>query len=347
MLKAGHPNLTAVLALTALADLLLLRLASHVFLPGHAGRVATFFLSDVGFFMSHLGGILGVVLVAVVLLRALHSDTIFPRSMRITVTTIGLFFVLLAGAGVLALPVPDRYVAYLRISHAFLAAFVAVGLWHRACPTRLKVLVTLFAAPFALQAATMFCERMGWSSRLAIQGSRLAQGLTFSALLLSPLLVPPLPRRGLRAAAMLAGGLLGFGLLVLTMIRYFGLVQVIALYGLRFELPPPGDTLGKAYAAMVAAAYVGVTVAALAGVASSAAGRLIGYGLILLAATGHQAVTTNHTLFSLCGLCCLALGALRLEIRDPIDRAITLPTPDVSAHEIPPARPGDNSSALN
>jgi len=316
------PNLTAVLALAALADLVLFRLASHVFLSSHAGRAVAFVTSDIGFFMSNLGNVLGVVLVAVVLVRALRGDTIFPRSMRITVSTIGLFFVVLASADVMALPVPDRFAAYLRISHAFLVAFVTAGLWHRHCPARMKMVVTLFAVPIILQAATMFCERMGWSPRLVAQGGRLAQAIAFSGFLLSPLLVRSRPRRGRQVAAMLAGGLIGFTLLALVMARYFGLMQVLALYGLRFELPPSGDALGKAYAAMVAAAYVSVTVSTLASLAGDATSRLIGYALVLLTTSGHQVVATNHTLFSLCGLCALAIGAASQERGERVRTAI-------------------------
>jgi hypothetical protein len=165
-------------------------------------------LSDLGLFMSNLGGVLGVVLIAVVLLRALRGNTIFPRSMRITVSTVGLFFVFLASAGVLALPVPDRFVSYLRISHAFLAGFLAAGLWHRDCPVRLKLAVTFFATPIVLQTATMFFERMGWSPFLVFQGGRLAEASAFFALLLSPALIPPRPRRGFQVAAMLGAGLI-------------------------------------------------------------------------------------------------------------------------------------------
>jgi hypothetical protein len=302
------PNLTAVLAVAALADLLLLRLASHVFLPSQPAWGVARVLSDLGRFMSNLGGVLGVVLIAVVLLRALRGNTIFPPSMRITVSTVGLFFVFLASAGVLALPVPDRFVSYLRISHAFLAGFLAAGLWRRQCPVRLKLAVTFFAAPIVLQAATMFFERMGWSPFLVFQGARSAEASTFFALLLSPALIPPRPRRGFQVASMLGAGLISLGLLSLAMVRYFGLAQVVALYGLRFDLPVAAGVVGKAYAAMVVAAYVSVTVAGAACLTGDAASRLIAYGLLLLATTGHQFATPNHALFSLCGLCALALG---------------------------------------
>ncbi|MGC9982986.1 MAG: hypothetical protein ABSF35_05055 [Polyangia bacterium] len=324
------PNLTAVLALAALADLLLYRLASHVFLPSHPAWGVARILSDLGLFMSNLGSVLGVVLVAVVLLRALRGDSIFPRSMRITVSTIGLFFVMLATAGVLALPVPDRFVAYLRISHAFLAGFVAAGLWHKRCPLRLKLAVTLFAAPIVLQAATMFCERMGWSPFLVGHGSRMAEASTFFALLLSPVLVSPRPRGGLQVAAMLGAGLISLALLSLAMMRYFGLAQVAALYGLHFDLPAAAGVAG-----MVVAAYVAATAAAAACLTGDGASRLLGYGLVLLAMTGHQIVATNQTVFSLCGLCALALGAVRLGAAATVVAARSSASPDDAlSHQI-------------
>lgn len=322
------PNLTAVLAVAALADLLLYRLVSHVFLPSQPAWGLARVLSDLGLFMSNLGGVLGVVLVAVVLLRALRGDTIFPRSMRITVSTIGLFFVMLSTAGVLALPVPDRFVAYLRISHAFLAGFVAAGLWHRRCPVRLKLAVTLFATPIVLQTATLFCERMGWSPFLVGQGARLAQASAFFGLLLSSVLISPRPRGGFQVAATIGVGLISFALLSLAMVRYFGLAQVVALYGLRFDLPVAAGVVGKVYAAMVVAAYVSATVAATACLTGDAAARLLGYGLLLLATTGHQIVATNQTLFSLCGLCALALGAVRLGSAAAAATAIHPAAPD-------------------
>jgi hypothetical protein len=329
------PNLTAVLALAALADLLLYRLVSHVFLPSQPAWGVARVLSGLGLFMSNLGGVLGVVLVAVVLLRALRGDTIFPRSMRITVSTIGLFFVILASAGVLALPVPDRFVAYLRISHAFLAGFVAAGLWHKRCPARLKLAVTLFAAPIVLQTATMFCERMGWSPFLVEQGGRMAQASAFSGLLLSSVLIPPRPNRGFQVASMLAAGLISFALLSLVMVRYFGLAQVVALYGLHFDLPVAAGVVGKAYAVMVVAAYVSVTVAAAACLTGDASSRLLGYGLLLLAATGHQVAGTHQILFALCGLCALALGSVHLG-RAAVTAAIRpAPPDDTLSHQAP------------
>ena len=332
------PNLTAVLAFAALADLLLFRLAAHVFLPSQAGGAATRVLSDLGLFMSNLAGVLGVVLVAVVLVRAMAGDSIFPRSMRITVSTIGLCFVVLAAAGVLTLHTPDRFVAYLRISHAFLAGFVAAGLWHRPCAVRMKLVVTLFAAPVVLQTATLFCERMGWSPALVEQGTRMAQASAFAGLLLSWVLIPPRPHRRFQVASMLAAGLISVGLLSLAMLRYFGLAQIVALYGLHFDLPVAAGLVGRVYAVMVVAAYATVAVAAAACLTGDAAARLLGYGLLLLAATGHQIVTTHQTVFSLCGLCALALGAVRLGNTVPASASIRLAAPDDDlSHQAPDA----------
>jgi hypothetical protein len=135
----------------------------------------------------------------------------------------------------------------------------------------------------------------------------MAQASVFFGLLLAPVLVPSRPLRALQVVSMLGAGLIALCLLSLAMVRYLALAQVVALYGLRFDLPGAAGVVGTAYLAMVVAAYTGVTVAA----AACLSGEL-GYGLLLLATTGHQIVATNQTLFSLCGLCALALGAVRL-----------------------------------
>lgn len=334
-----RPNLTAVLAVAALADLVLFRLVSHVFLPSHTARSAAGVFSGVGLFMANLGGVLGVVLFAMVLVRAWRGDSIFPRSMRITISTIGLFFVALAGAGVLAMPVSDYYVGYLRISHAFLALFIAAALWFRPSSHRMKLLVTLFAAPVVVQTTSMFFERKGWLPLQVLYGPRMGQALAFSGLMLAPFLIPQLIK-GRRAILMLVGGIVGLALLALVMVRHYGLVQVMALYGLRFELPPAIGLVGKAYAAMVAVAYVSATVAALACLFAGPPFRLLGYGLILLAATGHQIAFANQTVFSICGLCALAMGAA------PMQRAHDQ-TPLGSPEDAPDQLPsGGNRPAL-
>jgi hypothetical protein len=336
-----RPNLTAVLAVAALADLVLFRLVSHVFLPSHTARSVAGILSSTGLFLSNLGGVLGVVLFALVLLRAWRGDTIFPRSMRITISTIGLFFVGLAGAGVLSLPVSDYFVGYLRISHAFLALFIAVALWFRRSPHRLKLLATLFAAPVVVQTTSMFFERKGWLPLQVLYGPRMGQALAFSGLLLAPFLIPQLIK-GRRAIFMLVGGILGLSLLALAMVRHYGLVQVMALYGLRFELPPATDWLSKAYAAVVAAAYVSTTVAVVACMAAGPTARLLGYGLVLLAVTGHQIAATNQTVFSICGLCALALGAARMQMAHD---QTPLGTPEGAPEQLPST--GSDRPALN
>jgi hypothetical protein len=131
------PNLTAVLATAALADLLLVRLASHVFLPSQPAWGVARVLSDLGVFMSNLGGVLGVVLVAVVLLRAVRGrHHLFRVSMRITVSTIGLFFVILASGWrfwCCRFPGPLRGLPSHQSTLSWPGSWAA-GLWHRRWP---------------------------------------------------------------------------------------------------------------------------------------------------------------------------------------------------------------------
>src|SRR4051794_24092527 len=87
-------NLTAALAVTAVADLVLHRLLERLSLPQHPSGVARF-AAEAGRFAFHLGGVLGLLLVVTALLLALRRHDLFPRSMRFAVATIALFFVAL------------------------------------------------------------------------------------------------------------------------------------------------------------------------------------------------------------------------------------------------------------
>jgi hypothetical protein len=51
--------------------------------------------------------------------------------------------------------------------------------------------------------------------------------------------------------------------------------------------------------------------------------------------TGHQIVATNQTVFSLCGLCALALGAVRLGAAATVVAARSSASPDDAlSHQI-------------
>src|ERR1039458_64053 len=108
--------------------------------------------------------------------------------MRITVSTVGMFFAVLAALGVLWILAP-RYHVHMRISHGFLVFFLALGVWHGARPWRSKLAITLFAFPIVLQAAAIFAHRRAWSRLDPTQMVRVGNAIALAAMPATPVLV--------------------------------------------------------------------------------------------------------------------------------------------------------------
>jgi hypothetical protein len=313
------PNLTAVLAVAALADLVLFRITSAVFLPSHSGTTAERWLAGVALFASNLSGVLALVLAVAALLYALGSDQIFPRSMRITVSTIGLFFCALAGIGVLGDLAP-QYQVHLRISQGFLAFFLAFGTWHGARSRRAKLAITFFAVPIVLQALAVFWFRMGWTRPTPGGMARVAHAGTLAAMIAAPFLVAPWPANRLRAAAMvLAGVVLGAMGTAATVLR-FDLVQAALFYGLHIDLAGLASTPERIYsgALILAFACVGASIAGC--LWAGARSRLAGWGLLLLVVAGAEMSSPKPALFALCGLLALAVASAAQQQPPTVDQ---------------------------
>jgi hypothetical protein len=302
------PNLTAVLALSALADLLLYRIASAVFLPSQNGSMVERWAVDLARFSANLSSILALVLAVVALLYALGSDQVFPRSMRITVSTIGLFFCALAAIGVLWNLAP-QYGVHLRISHGFLAFFLAFGVWHGRRSWRAKLGITLFAVPLVMQALALFQLRMSWSSPSPVAVARLAHVLTLAAMLTAPVLVAPRPRTGWRVVVTILSGVLLAAAASAALLLRFDLVQAALFYGLRIDLTGMASTPERVYSAVLIAAYASLGAAVVSCLWGPGRSRLAGWGLLLLAATGTEISSPKPALFSLCGLLALAVAS--------------------------------------
>jgi len=143
--------------------------------------------------------------------------------------------------------------------------------------------------------------RHGWSPFLIGQCARMAQAAFLRLAAWRPVLVPSRPLRGLASGVYAWGGLIALCLLSWPLVRYFGLAQVVALYGLRFDLPGAAGVLGMAYLAMRRGCLHQLTWPHSCLTGEAVIHDWLGYGLLLLATTGHQIVATNQTLFSLCG----------------------------------------------
>lgn len=325
-----QPNLTGVLALTALADLLLHRLAAHIFLPAQGASGLARLFGNTGLFAANLGGVLGLILVITALLRALRGETVFPRSMRITVSAVALVFVMLAGLGVFSADGNGRFLAHLQISLAFLSVFLVTGAWRTSGSGRGKLGLTLLALPGIMQAAALFLDNRPWAPGLPGQLVRAADVLGLLGLAVAPLLLVPRPWRGLRLLSALGAGAGAVGAALWVVSHRFDIVQLVALYGFRLELPGLTAPMGWLYAGLVVASLAGLTSASIGCLIGPASSRLRAYGLVLIAAAGHLAVASNLAIYSLSGLIALSLGSVFAEQQTASMPAIREATPDVN-----------------
>lgn len=310
MIGRAGLNLTAALALAGFADLVLHRLAVRLFVPQQPTANAVWrAVAEGGLFAFHLAGVLGLVVAAASLYRAIRSGVLFPRSMRITVSTISLFFLVLAAGGVLLLPLPDRFVVHLKTAHAFLAWFILLALWRTGATPGAKLCVTLFCVPAILHAAALFMERMGASRPLSAELARVSELMALAAAALSPWLLAPRPPGAARRALGVGAGLFAGALVTLLAAVQFDLLQALALYGLRLDLPSLSTTGGWAALPLFVLGTAGLVTAAIWTLPDAGGTRLIGYGLLLVAAAGHQVLTPTHVLLATSGLVALALGA--------------------------------------
>jgi hypothetical protein len=312
--RAPALNLTALLALSALAELIFYRVLCAAFLPAQPSSLVQRSLVGFGSFVSNLSGILGLVLAVTALTQALSSDRIFPRSMRITVTTIGLFFAALSAMSVLWFVVTPRYHIHLRISHGFLVLFLMLGVWRGPHSLRSKVGITLFAMPIVLEAVALFCHRMAWARVEPAQIVRAAHAINWVAMCATPVLVAPRPRGPGRLAVIVASALIvGSCLGVATALR-FDLVQTVAFYGLHIDLTGLASSAEQLYTATLIIAVTSLGAAMAGCFADHGPHRLAGWGLLLLAVSGQELSSARPALFALCGLLALAVASARASI---------------------------------
>jgi hypothetical protein len=313
-------NLTALLALSALAELVLYRVVSAIFLPSQNGTTAERWTTDAALFVSNFSGILALLLAVVALVHALRSDQIFPRSMRITVSTVGIFFIALTSLGVLWILAPRLHV-HMRISLGFLVFFLALGVWHGARPWRSKLAITLFAIPIVLQAAAIFVHRMAWSRLDPAQMIRVGHAVTLAAMTATPVLVAPWPWRRTRLAITLAAGTIMAAALAAATVLRFDLVQAVAYYGLRVDLTGLGSSAELLYAGALIAAFscLGATIAGC--LVEKGGSRLAGWALLLLGVAGMEIASPRPALFTLCGLLALAAATVQKDhLAEPAKR---------------------------
>jgi hypothetical protein len=312
--RAG--NLTAALVAVAFLELLLNRLANRLFLPRSTisgesgGSSAVRVLSDSGPFLFHLTGILALLVLVMAFVGLLRRGELFPRGTRVAVTFIALVFWSLGAMAVLMGQMPPQLFVFLEISYAFLAALIAISVLGSGVKTRVKVGVTLFAAPGVLHVLAVVADRSNWLAHTpfaAVEIARVGEAILLAAAVGAPLLLPPRPahERPWRVPLVAAVTLTAAGMTVLA--TRYDLAQAAALYGLRLEIPRLGSVIGLGYML----AFFGWIYTAAQLLADRGGMRLAGYGLLLLAIAGYQAASPVELGLSLVGLLALSVGELR------------------------------------
>lgn len=321
-------NLTAVLCVAATADLVLHRLIERLFLPQHPVGIAAV-AALVGRFAFNLSSVLGWALVAVTFFTALRRGDLFRGFMRLSVGVVALFFVAAAAVGVFFASLPDPYLIPLKGTHALLAWFIVLATWRGPSSLRGKIGLTLFAVPPILHAIALFWDRVGWARGLPTELARIAEICALVAGALAPLLLAPEPATGRRGLAGALVGVLTLSVMLVALVLRFDLVQMLALYGFRIDVPQLTTPGAVTYDALVIAAFVGIAMAIVWTMAERGGPRLVGYGLVLVTVAGHQALAPNQVLLATCGLLALAHGLIKS--REPREPAATPALTEVSA----------------
>jgi hypothetical protein len=307
-------NLTAVLAALAVVDLVLDRLLVRLFLPsptstGGWGQV----LGSSATFVSYLAGALALLLFASSFIGLVRRRELFPPSMRFLVSVLALFSVALLTLCVSRFVVSGRMFVQLKTSQAFLSWLIALAVWRAPISFRARLGVTLFALPAVLHTTALFVNELGRAraGSMAANLARIGELSAFLAAGAAPLLLPP-PLRGARYAPIAwLLGILAITVLVAGTLIKFDLVQLLALYGLRLDLPPLASQGAWAYVLLLALALLGTFLVVLPALGAGASDRLVAYGVIMLVTSGYQIASPSDLGVAICGLLALAVGVTR------------------------------------
>lgn len=306
-------NLTALLALLAIVDLLLDRVFTRLFLGERAtASGGARLLAQIGNHVSNLVGALALLLFALTYISLIRRRELYPRSIRVVTSVLAAVFVLMLAACVSRVQVPGRWLVQLTATHAFLMSLTALALWSAAVPVRPRLGATLFALPAILHTAALFVNLTGQGGALTGNLARIGELCAFIAAGAAPLLL--LPRGGgntrFFGVAWLAG-LTAAGLVLAGLVLRFDLVQVLAFYGLRLELPATGSPAGWAYALLLALAVLGTFLVVIPSFAAGGSDRLIAYGVLLVVISGYQVSSAGDLGVSACGMLAIAVGLVR------------------------------------
>jgi len=323
-------NLTALLAALAVGDLLFDRVAKGLFLSSDGPVVQALCVAVA--FLSYLTGALALFVFASGFVGMLRRRELFPRSMRPVVAVLAMFFLILLAMSVSRFQVSSRLFIQVRTSHAFLAWMIALAVWRSAVPVRARLGMTLFALPSMLHTAALFAGEMGWG-RAGLAGGLARSGELFAFLAAggAPLLLPPAPMRpGRLALVAWMLGLLAVSAVVAGAIVKFDLVQLLALYGLRVDLPSLAATGSWAYLMLFCLAILGTSLLVIPALGADGGHRMLGYGMVMVVTSGYQVASPADLGVAACGLLAMAAGITRY-VAPPAGPVAWAPPPAVAA----------------
>lgn len=305
--QSPYGNLTAVLVVVALLDLLLERLLGRLFMaPGCSGGGGCTWAQLAPFFL-YLTGVLAVMVGAGGVAGHLRRGELFPRGVRFTVAGLSLIFWLLVVMSLGFGRMPERYQFMLEASFGFVIAMLVLSfMGSEAASARTRAGFLLFALPTLLHvAALLIARRHGPFSpaRLAALG----EVTLLAAAATAPVLLLPrgVPRARLAAGLAMAAGLGAF--FAVAYLARTDLLQTIVLYTVQLELPRAATLLGGAYIV----ALLGFVTAAVVLLLSPGPARLSGLGICLMGSAGYQTSSPVALSLSMCGLVALSTGTLR------------------------------------
>jgi hypothetical protein len=304
-------NLTALLVLVALLELVLHRFVGRLFLA-QAGchSVLGCLLARSGPFLSYLGGLLSLVLLIGGVAGRLGRGELFPRGVRFTVAGLTLFFAGVLLSALIYGSVPPRFQNYPETSFGFVLALLALSFAGSSAGARPRAGLAMFAIAEMLNVAATVADRMGWLGRAPVSPERMVaigEWLILAGAASAPLLFVPggASRTRWRAALALGGGVTAF--FIAALIGRRELVQAAALFTLHLEIPPALSPGGIAYAV----ALLGFVTALVMLLTGSGALRLAGFGLALIGLAGYRTSSPDQLALALTGFLALATGLLR------------------------------------
>jgi hypothetical protein len=307
-------NLTAILAALSVLDLVLDRVLVRLFLPSsNPAETGGQVLAGGATFVSYLAGALALLVFATSFLGLLRRRELFPPSMRFLVSVLALFCIALLALCVSRFAVSGRLFVQLKTSHAFLSWLIALAVWRAPISIRARLGVTLFALPAVLHTIALFLNELGRGRGVAFTAdlARIGELSAFLAAGAAPLLLPRSLRGARYAPAAWLLGIVAISVLLAGTLLKFDLVQLLALYGLRLDLPPLASQGAWAYVLLLALAVLGTFLVVLPAIGSGASDRLVAYGVIMLVTSGYQIASPSDLGVAACGLLALAVGVTR------------------------------------